>query len=132
MNMDTQALVQEFLGSDHGQNALSALTAQGISPEDAQTYAAHAAEVAHAQVNEQGGGLLGDHAGRNIFAGFASGLIRGDGLWGSVKDGLEGGLTGRVAESLAARVGIDPSTASGISAALTPFLTGFLKNKLGG
>ncbi len=130
--MDAQALLQEFLASSHGQQATAALQAQGVSPEDAQTYIAHATEVAHSHVTEQGGGLLGAHPGRNFFAALASGLVRGDGLWGSIKDGLEGTLSGRITETIAARTGLDPSTASGIAAALTPYIAGFLKNKLGG
>ena len=38
-------------------------------------------------------------------------------------------MTGRVAESLAARAGIDPSTASTVAAAATPYIVGFLKQK---
>jgi len=130
--MDAQALLQEFLSSSHGQQASQALAAQGVSPEDAQTYLAHAAEAAHSHVTEQSSGMMGAHAGRNFFAAFASGLVRGDGVWGSLKDGLEGTLSGRITESIAAKAGIDPSVASGVAAALTPYLAGFLKNKLGG
>jgi hypothetical protein len=129
--MDAQALVQEFLGSSHGQQAVAALTAQGIAPEDAQAYAAHAAELAHAHVNEQGSGLLGQHAGRNFFAAFASGLVKGDGVWGALKDGLEGTIGGRLTEALGSKFGVDASTASTVTAALTPYVTDFLKRKLG-
>ncbi|MGD1325135.1 hypothetical protein ACNHE5_09475 [Pandoraea pnomenusa] len=38
-------------------------------------------------------------------------------------------LTGRVAESLAARMGIDPATASTVAAAATPYIVSFLKEK---
>jgi len=129
--MDAQALLQEFLGSSHGQQAVDALRAQGISATDAQTYIAHATEAAHDQVNAQGG-VLGEHAGRNFLTALASGVARGDGLLGSLKDGLEGGFSGRITEVLATKAGIDPSTASGVAAALTPFISGFLKKKLGG
>ena len=129
--MDAQALFNEFMGSTHGQNAAAALSEQGVSPEDANQYLQHAAEVAHAHVEEQGSGFLGAHIGRNFFAAFASGLVKGDGLLGSIKDGLEGALSGRLVEALASKVGLDPSTASGIAAAATPFITSFLHEKLG-
>ena len=130
--MDAQALLQEFMSSEHGQGATAALASQGISPEDANQYLQHAVEAAHAHVQEQGEGILGAHMGRNFFAAFASGLVKGDGLMGSLKDGLEGGVGGRVVEALANKAGLDSSTASGVAAALTPFLTSFLSKKLGG
>ena len=48
-----------------------------------------------------------------------------------MKDGLEGALSGRLVESLATNIGLDPSTASGIAAAATPFIDTFLHEKLG-
>ena len=129
--MDAQALFQEFMGTEHGQNAAAALAEQGVSPEDTQTYLQHAADVAHAHVNEQSTGFLGAHIGRNFFAAFAAGIVKGDGLLGSMKDGLEGALSGRLVEALASKAGLDPSTASGIAAAATPFIASFLHEKLG-
>ena len=75
--------------------------------------------------------MLGDHAGKSFLSGFAAGLVRGDGFFKSLVDGGEGVLGGRVAESLAARAGIDPSTASTIAAAATPYILGFLKQRAG-
>ena len=121
--MDAQQLVSEFLASDHGAQAMEALRAQGVDDAAAQQLLGHAAEAAHAQAQEH-------HGGRNFFAAFAAGLVRGDGLLGSLVDGGEGLLTGRVAESMAARAGVDGSTASMRAAAATPFLVGFLKQKL--
>lgn len=128
--MDVQQLVSEFLASDHGSQAAQALADQGISADDAQQMLSQAAETAHAHVEEQGGGLMGEHAGKSFFAAFAAGLVRGDGFFKSLTEGGEGILTGRVAESLAARMGIDPSTASTVAAAATPYLVAFLKEKL--
>lgn len=129
--MDAQALFSEFMASTHGQNAAAALTDQGISPDDANQYLAHAAEAMHDHINDQGAGLLGAHIGRNFFAALAAGLVKGDGLLGSIKDGLEGALSGRLVELLGSRLGIDSSTASGIAAAVTPFLVSFVHEKLG-
>lgn len=130
--MDAQALFNEFIGSEHGQGAVAALGAQGISPEDATTYLGHATAAAHAHIEEQSGGFFGEHAGRNFFAALASGVVKGDGFFGSIKDGLEGALGGRIVEALASRAGIDPSTASTVAAAATPYITQFLHEKLSG
>ncbi len=128
--MDVQQLVSEFLASEHGSQATQALADQGIGADDAQQMLSQAAETAHAHVEEQNGGLMGEHAGRSFFAAFAAGLVRGDGFFKSLTEGGEGILTGRVAESLAGRMGIDPSTASTVAAAATPYLVAFLKEKL--
>lgn len=133
--MDVQQLVSEFLASDHGAQALQALGAQGLSEADAQQVLGHAASAAAEHVEQQhqaggGGGLLGEHSGKSFFAGFAAGLVRGDGFLKSLMDGGEGIMSGRVAEAIAQRAGIDPSTASSLAAAATPYLVGFLKQRL--
>ncbi len=121
--MDAQQLVSEFLASDQGRQALEGLRSQGLDDATAQQMLGHAAEAAHAQAEEH-------HGGRNFFAAFAAGLVRGDGFLKSLVDGGEGVLAGRVAESMASRAGIDGSTASTLAAAATPFLITFLKQKL--
>lgn len=122
--------ISEFLASGHGSQATQALAAQGVSADDAQQVLSQAAETAHAHVEEQGGGLMGEHAGKSFFAAFAAGLVRGDGFVRSLTEGGEGILTGRVAESLAGKMGIDPATASTLAAAATPYLVAFLKERL--
>jgi hypothetical protein len=129
--MDFANLAQEFFGSEHGQGALNALADQGVSTEDAQTYLAHAVAAGGEHVEEHGAGLLGEHPGRSFFAAFAAGLVHGDGLMGALGDGAEGVLTGRIAEAIASRAGIDPGTASTIAAAATPYVRAFLKSKFG-
>jgi hypothetical protein len=129
--MDAQQLVSEFLASDHGAQAVQALGAQGVNESDAKQLLGQATEAVHAHAEEQGSGLLGEHAGKSFFAGLAAGLVRGDGFFKSIVDGGEGVITGRVAESLAARAGLDPSTASAIAAAATPYVLGFLKQRFG-
>ena len=130
--MDTQELLSQFLSSDHGAQAMQALGAQGVSEADAQTMLGHAAEAAQAHVADtSGGGLLGDHAGKSFLASMAAGLMRGDGLMKSLEGGGEGVLSGRVAEMLASRAGVDPALASTLAAAATPFLVSFLKEKMG-
>lgn len=128
--MDVQQLVSEFLASDHGSQAAQALADQGLNPDDAQQALANVAETAHAHVEEQSSGIMGDHPGKSFFAAFAAGLVHGDGFFKSLEDGGEGILTGRVAESLAGKMGIDPGTASTIAAAATPYVVAFLKERL--
>ena len=132
--MNVEEFVQQFLGSEHGRSALDAVTATGVSPDDAQQYLTHAAAAAHAHVEEhaQSSGLLGDNVGKSFFAAFASGLVRGDGLLGSLGDGLEGVLVGRIAEALADKVGLDQATAATVAAAATPYIAAFVKSKLSG
>ncbi|MDR5758087.1 hypothetical protein [Caballeronia sp. LZ035] len=129
--MDMQQLASEFLASEHGAQATQALADQGISTEDSQQILGTAAETAHAHVEEQHEGLLGDHPGKSFFAAFASGLVRGDGFFKSMEEGGEGVLTGRIAESIAARMGMDPGTAATVAAAATPYVISFLREKLG-
>ncbi|MPW16376.1 hypothetical protein GCT13_05380 [Paraburkholderia sp. CNPSo 3157] len=129
--MDVQQLVSEFLASEHGNQAAQALAEQGVSPADAQQMLGQVAETAHAHVEEQSAGLMGEHPGKSFFAAFAAGLVRGDGFFKSIEEGGEGILTGRVAESLAQRMGIDPAVASTVAAAATPYVVAFLKEKLG-
>lgn len=129
--MNAQELVNAFLNSEHGAQAVDALKAQGMSGDDAQQALAHAATAVHEHAEQQNAGLMGDHAGKSFLSGFAAGLVRGDGFFKSLLDGGEGVVGGRVAESLAARAGIDPATASSIAAAATPYILGFLKQHTG-
>ena len=129
--MDAQQLISEFLASEHGAQAVQALGAQGISEGDAQQLLSTATEAVHAHVDAQSPGLLGEHAGKSFFAAFASGLVHGDGFFKSLVDGGEGVISGRVTEALAARAGLDPSTASTVAAAATPYVLAFLKQRLG-
>ncbi|KMZ13712.1 hypothetical protein BHUM_02491 [Candidatus Burkholderia humilis] len=127
--MDMQQLVSEFLSSQHGAQATQALTDQGFSTEDSQQMLGTAAETAHAHAEDQNQGLLGNHPGKSFFAAMAAGLVRGDGFFKSMEEGGEGVLTGRIAESIAARMGIDPGTASSVAAAATPYVISFLREK---
>ncbi|MDY0743441.1 hypothetical protein SNE35_02950 [Paucibacter sp. R3-3] len=130
--MDVQQLIGEFLASEHGAQATQALAAQGVNADDAQQLLGHAASAAYEHVeSQQSEGLMGEHAGKSFFSAFAAGLVRGDGFFKSLVDGGEGVMTGRIAETLAARAGIDPATASSIAAAATPYVVAFLKQRLG-
>ncbi len=128
--MDAQQLLSDFLSSAHGTDALQALGQQGVSAGDAQAFLGHATDAAYEQAQAQSSGMMGDHAGKSFFSAFASGLVRGDGFFKSLLDGGEGVVVGRVAEALAERAGLDPSTAASIAAAATPYVAAFLKQKL--
>jgi hypothetical protein len=128
--MNAQEMISEFLSSEHGAQAVQALGAQGVSEFEAQQLLAQAAGAAHEHVQEQSAGLMGDHPGKSFFSAFAAGLVRGDGLFKSLFDGGEGMVSGRIAESLARKAGLDSSTASTIAAAATPYIVGFLKQKM--
>lgn len=131
--MDVSELFSAFMSSGHGQQAMAALGQQGIAPGDAQNYLGHAISAAHEHVNSQAasGGLFGDHPGRNFFAAFASGILKGDGLKGSLEDGAAGVLTAKITEVLCTRAGLDPNMAGTIAATATPYIMGFLRQHLG-
>ena len=131
--MDIQSLISEFLQSQHGQDANAALTAQGVSPEDAPKYLSAGLSEAHDHVQEhaESGGLLGEHPGKSFFAAFAAGLVKGDGVLGAFKDGGEGVIAGRIGQALASKLGVDPSIASSVAATASPYIISFLKSKLG-
>ena len=131
--MDIQSLVQEFLQSQHGQNATAALASQGVSADDAQRYLTQGMSDAHdhVQAHAESHGLLGANPGKSFFAAFAAGLAKGDGIFGAFEDGGEGIIAGKVADGLAAKMGVDPAMASSIAAAATPYLVSFLRSKLG-
>jgi hypothetical protein len=127
--MDPQQLISEFLSSDHGAQATQALAAQGINADDAQQMLSQAVDVAHTHVQEQSDASQESHTGRNFFAAFAAGLVRGDGFLKSLVDGGEGILSGKVTAALAERMGIEPGMASTVAAAATPYIAAFLKEK---
>ncbi|VVE42539.1 hypothetical protein PAN31117_04639 [Pandoraea anapnoica] len=127
--MDVQQLVSEFMTSELGKQARQALISQGVNADDAQKMLGHATDVAHAGTEEQSSSWMGDHAGKSFFAAFAAGLVRGDGFLKSLEGGGAGMLTGRVAQALANRMGIDSATASTVAAAATPYIVSFMKEK---
>jgi len=127
--MDAQQMISEFLSSPQGAQAAQSLAGQGFNPDDVQQMLSHVAETTHSHAEEQNAGVMGDHPGKSFFAAFAAGLVKGDGFFGSLFAGGEGILTGRVAESLAGKMGIDPGTASTVAAAATPYVVAFLKEK---
>ena len=133
-------LLSGFLGSEHGQNALGALQKQGIEGADAESLIGHATNAAAHSMHEQTKGhadpavglfnIFGGHAGRSFIMGAIAGLMRGDGVVGAFEDGGMGMIGGHVAEVIADKAGLDPSTAATVSAAITPFIISYVHEKL--
>jgi hypothetical protein len=132
--MDVASLVSSFAGSAQGREAAAALARQGFDPRQVQQILHHATSAGAAHVEQHhkdSGGLLGNHAGLSFFAAFASGIIKGDGVLGSLEDGAIGVVTGRIAEALTAQMGIDSKLADAAAAASAPYVMGFLKKHIG-
>lgn len=132
--MDVEELTRTFLASEHGQQALAALTQQGISEDDATTMLGHAAQAGadHVHDHAESSGILGEHPGRNFFAAFAAGLVKGDSVTDALEDGAAGVLTAKVTEVLCDKLGLDPNTAATVAATATPYVMGFLREHLKG
>jgi hypothetical protein len=131
--MNTQQLVDAFLSSSHGQQAIGALGQQGFGAEEAISVLQHTVSTAsdHVNAHAESGGLLGQHPGKSFFAAFAAGLLHGDGVLGALKDGAEGLIVAKVTEVLASKAGYDAGRASTLAAAATPYAIAFLKQHLG-
>lgn len=132
--MSVEELVGNFLSSEHGQKAMTALQEKGIDPSTAQGYLTHAATAvaSHAEDHAQSHGILGDHPGRSFFAAFASGLVKGDGVLDALEDGAAGVVTARVAEALCDKAGLDSGAAEMVAAVATPYAMAYVKSHLGG
>jgi hypothetical protein len=131
--MNISSLVEKFISSVHGQNAAAALSSAGIDDSQVQDILGHAARagVAHVeQAHKDNGGILGEHAGMSFFAAFASGIIKGDGVMGSLEDGAGGVVIARITEALTAKMGLDSTTADAAAAATAPYVMSFLKEEL--
>lgn len=132
--MDFTALLEKFLASSHGQNAAAALSDQGISGDDAQTILAHSisAGAAHVeQAHTDGGGLFGAHSGTSFLAAFAFGMIRGNGVLGSLEVGAVGVIQGRIVELLTSQMGMSSTAAAAAAGATAPYVLSFLREHLG-
>jgi hypothetical protein len=131
--MDIAHLVRSFMSSEHGQQAAAALADQGFDQGQVQQILHHSvhAGAQHVEQAHKDSGLLGEHAGMSFFAAFASGLIRGDGVMGSLEDGAAGVVIGRITEALTAQMGLDSGLADAAAAATAPYVMAFLKQHLG-
>jgi hypothetical protein len=126
--MDIASLLGKFLESSHGQNAASALSAQGLGSADVQQILTHSmtAGAEHVEEAHKSSG----HAGMSFFAAFASGIIKGDGVFGSLEDGAVGVIEGRIVALLTARMGMNSAAATAAAAATAPYVLAFLREHL--
>jgi hypothetical protein len=127
--MDIAPLLSKFLESSHGQNAAAALSAQGIGADNIRQILDHSVSAGAAHV-EQAHKDSGHHTGLSFFAGFASGLIKGDGILGSLEDGAVGVIQSRIVALLTAHMGMDSAAADAAAAATAPYVLAFLREHL--
>lgn len=135
-----QELLSGFLTSEQGTNALSALQSRGYSADDAAALLNHAVPAAVESMHQQTEGhenpglglfnIFGGHAGREFLLGAVAGLLRGDGVIGSLEDGGMGLIGGHIAEVVAERAGLDPTVAGEVAAVITPFIVHYAHDKL--
>lgn len=137
-----EQMLSEFTGSTQGQNALAALQQKGFSPQAAYGLLGHAVPAATEAMHTATAGhqepalglfnIFGGHAGREFLTGAVAGLLRGDGLVGSLEDGGIGMISGHVAEVIALRTGMNQAVAGEVAAAVTPFIVHYAHDKLSG
>jgi hypothetical protein len=131
--MDTQNIIHSFLHSTEGRQAAGALESAGFEQSQISQILHHAAHagIQHIEADAAKGGILGEHAGMSFFAAFASGLLKGDGMMGSLEDGAAGIVVGRITETLTSAVGLDSGMADAAAAATAPYVMAYLKKHLG-
>ena len=131
--MDTQHIINQFIHSSEGRDAAGALANAGIEESKISQVLHHAARagIEHLEADAAKGGILGEHAGMSFFAAFASGLIKGDGMLGSLEDGAAGVVVGRIAEAITASVDIDSGMVDAAAAATAPYVMAYMKKHLG-
>ena len=130
-------LLQDFLNSPFGSQAVQALQSQhALPPEKAQqaigVVTAGAQDMM--QKNEMDPNAIASQFGTlgNAAAGGIGGMLNGGGVRGAIEGGIGGMVAGKAAEILAQKVGMDPRTASSVAAVAAPFLLRFLHEHLQG
>jgi len=123
-------LLNLFGQSPQGQQAYSALQAQGYSPTQSAgilTTAFPAAVSAMQNAMQSNNGQLGlldiknSNYAMNFLTGAVSGLVRGQGMKGAAVDGLQSVVGGHVAQVIASRCGAAMPLARKSESKLAPF-----------
>ncbi len=132
--------LSEFTSSPHCESAVAALVAKGFPEGDARDYIGHAIPAAAAAMTKQTENhaephvglfnLFGGHAGKEFLIGLTEGIVRGDGVLGSLEDGGMALIGGHIGEVLADRTGLPQETTGLIAATVTPFLVRYVHEKL--
>jgi hypothetical protein len=135
-------MLNAFFQSQQGQNAFGVLQQRGYNPAQAQQIlgsavpAAAEAMARASQGNQQPAlgifDIFGGHAGAEFLTGAIGGLLRGDGLVGSLEDGAMGMVGGHIAEVLAQRLGMNQRMAGEVAALVTPFIVHYAHERLSG
>ncbi len=140
-------LISGFTQSRQGQTAMSRLTAQGFSPQQAQGFLGAAVPAAAQSFHSaQTGGMAGapqggpsglmdvgnSHYVTNFLSGAVSSLVRGQGLMGAAVDGLQGVAGGHVAQVIASRFGLPQRVAGTVGAIVTPLVIDWLWERFHG
>jgi hypothetical protein len=135
-------MLGSFLASTQGQQAAQALGARGIGQGQIQQILSAAFPAAASSLGQQARSkrpdepelgmfdLLGGHPGQAFLIGAATSMLRGEGMMDAAQDGVMSVVGAHVAEVIASRVGLDRQTAAQAAAAITPFLAGFVQDKL--
>jgi hypothetical protein len=139
-----EEMLSTFLSSSQGREAAQALGARGIGQGQIQQIlsaafpAATSALGKEASAKSPNGGalgmfdLLGGHPGQAFLIGAATSAMRGESPMDAAQDGAMSVIGSHVAEVIASRVGLDRQTAGQAAAAITPFLVGFVHDRLAG
>jgi hypothetical protein len=125
--MDISSLLTTFLASPHGQQAASALQAQGFNPNDVQQILNHSVSAGQEHVDAA---APPHHTGLSFLSAFASGLVKGDGVFGSLEDGAAGVIETRIVAKLTGNMGMNSAAASAAAAAAAPYVLSFLREHL--
>jgi hypothetical protein len=133
-------ILSEFTSSPHCESAVAALVQQGIGDGDARNYindATTAAAAAMSKATESHPqpevglfNIFGGHAGKEFLIGLTEGIVRGDGIVGSLEDGGMSMVGGHIGEYLASKTGLPEETSGLVAAVVTPFIVRFVHEKL--
>jgi hypothetical protein len=128
--------------SPQAAQAMQALGQRGYDPGQATAILNAAAPAAANAMAQQTQGhpepalglfnIFGGHAFAEFLTGAVTGLLRGDGVVGSLEDGGMGMIGGHIAEVVAQRVGVNQRVAGEIAAIATPFIVHYVHEHISG
>jgi len=139
-----EEMLGSFLGSEQGRGATQALQQKGVPQGQIQQILQAALPAAASSLQQQGSkampnapalgafDVLGGHPGQSFLIAAATSMMRGEGMSGALRDGAIGVVGGRIGEALASRMNMSPQMASGIAAAITPFVVSYAQEHLAG
>ena len=135
-----QELMGSFMQSEQASQAQQALSARGYPPDQvsaildaagpAAANAMHAQTQGHAEPALGLFNIFGGHAGAEFLTGAITGLLRGDGIVGSLEDGGMSMVAGHIGEVLAQRMGWNQRLCGEVAAIITPFVAHYVHEHL--